>query len=111
MLNCDSIDPFIVEAEVCRRVPMGSEAIAVDRTDAVQRHLEHYFDNPSCANFSRDITRRKNYGPAPRHWRGPFRPRRLLGWTIRMPSVFARSLVRGGMRVDVGYAEVTRPRV
>ena len=49
MLNCDSIDPFIVEAEVCRRVPMGSEAIAVDRTDAVQRHLEHYFDNPSLS--------------------------------------------------------------
>ena len=42
---------------------------------------------------------------------GAARVRRLLGWTIRMPSVFARSLVSGGMRVDVGYAEVTRPRV
>ena len=31
----DSIDPSIAPAEVCRRVTMGSEATAVDRTDAV----------------------------------------------------------------------------
>ena len=49
----DSIDPSIVAA-VCRRVTMGSEATAVDRTDAVQSRLEQYFENPSAENVFRD---------------------------------------------------------
>ena len=50
----DSIDPSITAAEVCRRVTMGSEATAVDRTDAVQSRLDQYFENPSAENVFRD---------------------------------------------------------
>ena len=39
---------------MCCRVTMGSEATAVDRTDAVQNRLEKYFDNPSAENVFRD---------------------------------------------------------
>ena len=42
----DSIDPSIAAAEVCRRVTMGSEATAVDQTDAIQSRLELCFENP-----------------------------------------------------------------
>ena len=49
----DSIDPSIVAA-VCRRVTMGSEATAVDRTDAVQSRLEQYFEKPIAENVFRD---------------------------------------------------------
>ena len=47
-----------------RRVTMGSEATAVDRTDAVQSRLEQYFENPSAANAFRDAYEAFKRGPA-----------------------------------------------
>ena len=42
----NSIDPSIAAAEVCHRMTMGSEATAVDQTDAIQSRLELCFENP-----------------------------------------------------------------
>ena len=44
-----SIDPSIATGDMCRRVTIGSEATAVDLTDAAQSRLEQYFENPSSA--------------------------------------------------------------
>ena len=60
----DSIDPSVVAAEVCRRVTMGSESTAVDRTDAVQSHLEQFFEKPSAENYFRDARGAFKRGPA-----------------------------------------------
>ena len=48
----DSIDPSGAAAEVCRRVTMGSEATAVDRIDAVHRHLSNTLKTPVLNAFS-----------------------------------------------------------
>ena len=59
-----SIDPSIALAEVCRRVTMGSEATAVDRTDAVQSRLEQYFEKSSGENIFFDARGVFKRGPA-----------------------------------------------
>ena len=48
----------------CRRVTIGSEVTAVDRTDAVQSHLEQYFENPSAEHVFRDASGAFKQGPA-----------------------------------------------
>ena len=58
------MDPSIGAAEVSHRVTIGSEATAVDRTDAVQSRLEQYFDNPNAENAFRDARGAFKRGPA-----------------------------------------------
>ena len=58
-----------------------------------------------------DMSTEEELQPGLRHWRVPFRRRRLLGCDIRTWSVFVRSFLVPGMRFSVGYAGVTRPRV
>ena len=60
----DLIDPSIAAAAVSRLVVMGSEATAVDRTDAVQSRLEQYFENPSAEAIFRDSRGLFKKGPA-----------------------------------------------
>ena len=50
----DSPEPSIAAGEVFRRVTMGSESTAADRTDAVQSRLEQYFENPSAESVYRE---------------------------------------------------------
>ena len=58
-----SIDSSIAVAGMCRRVTMGPEATAVDRTDAVQSRLEKYFENPRAENAFRDARGTFERGP------------------------------------------------
>ena len=60
----DSIDPATAAAEVCRRVTIESQSIAVYWTDAVQSSLKQYFDNPNGKNVIRDACGAFKRGPA-----------------------------------------------